>query len=86
MKPYTFRFYRRVTNSEGHPYDSTVEVISIRRAKTPERARQAAMRRFVRHHNLTEWDCLASGCEEVGAFRAVLRSDAAAKVSSQREL
>lgn len=84
MKPYTFRFYRTITNSEGLPYDSTVEVISIRRAKTPERARQAALHRFVRHHNLTVWDCLASGCEEMVPRRAPLSSDGTDVVSQQK--
>ncbi len=60
---YSFRFYRCVTNEAGRPFESTVEVVEIRRAKTPERARQAAIKRFVRHQQLSRWDCLATGYE-----------------------
>jgi hypothetical protein len=61
--PYRFRFYRSVTNAAGRPFESTVEVVEIRQAKTPERAREAAIRRFVRHQQLSRWDCLATGYE-----------------------
>lgn len=61
--PYAFRFYRTIMNDEGRPFQSTVEVINIRCAKSPERARQAAVCRFVRHQQLTSWNCLASGYE-----------------------
>lgn len=64
-KPYQFRFYRCITNDCGKQFNSTVETICIRHAKTPERARQAAIWRFVRHQNLARWDCLATGCELV---------------------
>lgn len=64
--PYRFRFYRCVTNAAGKPFESTVEVVEIRRAKTPERARQAAIKRFVRHQQLSRWDCLATGYEQSG--------------------
>lgn len=61
--PNCFRFYRSITNEAGKPFESTIEVIEICRAKTPERARQAAVKRFVRHQHLTRWDCLATGYE-----------------------
>jgi hypothetical protein len=61
---YTFRFYRTITNSDGKPFDSTVEVVRIHRAKSADRAWRAAVKRFTRHQNLTSWDCLASGCEQ----------------------
>lgn len=63
--PNCFRFYRSITNEAGKPFESTVEIIEIRRAKTPERARQAAIKRFVRHQQLTRWDCLATGYEPI---------------------
>lgn len=63
--PYTFRFYRTITNSEGRLYDCTVETITIQRAKSADRAREAAIQRFSRHQKLRSWDCLASGCEQL---------------------
>lgn len=63
QKPYTFRFYRDIQNDTGDPFHSTVETVVIRRARTPERARQAAILRFIRHQKLSSWDSLASGYE-----------------------
>lgn len=63
--PYIFRFYRTITNPEGRPFDCTVEIIKIQRAKSSDRAWQAAVQRFSRHQKLTSWDCLASGCEQL---------------------
>lgn len=67
--PYCFRFYRSIMNDEGKPYDSTVEVIRISSAKTADRARKAAITRFVRHQQLSRWDCLATGYELLPQYR-----------------
>lgn len=61
--PYKFRFYRCITNDCGKQFNSTIDTIHIRHAKTPERARQAAIQRFMRRQNLARWDCLATGYE-----------------------
>ena len=60
-KPYKFQFYRDITNGVGRSFHSTVEIIEIRRAKSPERAQQAAILRFIRHQKLRNWNCLAAG-------------------------
>lgn len=59
-KSYKFQFYRDITNGVGRSFRSTVETIEIRRAKTPERARQAAILRFTRHQKLSNWSSLAT--------------------------
>lgn len=58
-----FRFYRTIVNDEGRPLESTIELVTINRAKTEERARRAAVLRFVRHQQLSRWDCLAMAYE-----------------------
>jgi hypothetical protein len=63
--PYKFRFYRCVTNDVGQRFNSTVEVVEISRAKSMERAHQAAIRRFTRHQHVSHWDCLATGYEMI---------------------
>ncbi len=63
--PHVFRFYRTIMNDKGRPFESTVELITISRAKTEERARRAAVLRFVRHQQLSRWDCLATGYEQL---------------------
>jgi hypothetical protein len=62
-KPCTFRFYRNITNDVGKSFHSTVEIIEIWRAKTPERARKAAILRFMRHQKLSNWKSLAADYE-----------------------
>jgi hypothetical protein len=59
-KVYKFQFYRNIRNGAGRSFHSTVEIIEIRRAKTPERARRAAILRFMRHQKLSNWDSLAA--------------------------
>lgn len=69
---YRFRFYRTIVDGTGRPCHSTVETVVIRRARTPERAQQAAILRFIRHQRLSNWDSLASGYEVTGSQRRAI--------------
>jgi hypothetical protein len=52
-------------NDVGKQYRSTIDRIEVN-GRTPERARNAALRRFERKHKVSEWHHLAHGCEREG--------------------
>ncbi len=60
---YRFRFFRILVNNVGRSFPSTIDTIQIRRARTEQRARLAALRRFERKHKVRVWNHLAHGCE-----------------------
>ena len=55
MSRYLVTFFKHLLSSDGHIFKSPQQTIEIRRAKSIERAVQAAERRYERLCNLPHW-------------------------------
>ncbi len=60
---YLFRFFRELVNCRGKRFRSTIDQIEVRRARSPGRARRAALCRFERRHKPFPWNSIAHGYE-----------------------
>ncbi|HEX7073831.1 MAG TPA: hypothetical protein VF226_07300 [Hyphomicrobiaceae bacterium] len=56
---YEMTFIREVVNAYGKPCEMLLMTISIRRARSRDRAAAAAIKRFERKCRLQRWDALA---------------------------
>lgn len=55
MPSYKVSFFKDLLNSNGHRFKCLQKAVEIRRAKSVERAVQAAERRFARLHRVRDW-------------------------------
>ena len=55
MSRYLVTFFKRLSNSDGHEFNCPQQSIEIRRAKSVDRAVEAAERRYERLCNLPDW-------------------------------
>jgi hypothetical protein len=60
---YRVSFFRNLLGFHGHTSRCLQQAIVIRRAKSVERAVEAAKRRFERHCHVSDWRCYADGVE-----------------------
>jgi hypothetical protein len=63
MTSYRISFLNELTNDTGHIFHCCQGVIDIRRAKTKERALEAAKRRFARKEKIGHWSHHAASVE-----------------------
>jgi len=61
---YRVIFFRDLVNERGERYRVSIDNVEIAHARSRERAREAALRRFARRHHVKSWDHLADGYEE----------------------
>lgn len=60
---YRVSFFKTLFSSDGHPFWCLQQSIMIRRARSVERAIEAAKRRYERLCHLTDWRLHADGVE-----------------------
>ena len=70
---YRIVFFRDLTNSKGDRYRVSIEEIRIARARSRERALEAALLRFTRRHRLHSWNSLADGYEQHGEAGSIFK-------------
>ena len=77
MAQYRATFFKNLVNSEGHQFKCLQGTFEIRRAKSPERALEAAERRFDRTEKTDDWTLFADllEMERFGSERKVLVED-----------
>lgn len=63
MASYKVSFFKNLLSSDGHPFKCLQRAIDIRRAKSVDRAVQAAERRFERFHRVPDWKLHADTLE-----------------------
>ena len=54
-------FFKYVRSSNGHEFKCVQETITIERAKSIDRAVEAAKRRFERHRHVVDWQLHSDG-------------------------
>jgi hypothetical protein len=64
MTRYRVSFLKDLLSSDGHPFKCVQQVIEIRRAKSADRAVQAAGLRYERLHRVRDW-MLHADCVEL---------------------
>ena len=55
MPSYKVSFFKDLLSSNGHQFKCLQKAVEIRRARSAERAVQAAERRFARLHRVRDW-------------------------------
>jgi hypothetical protein len=55
MRRYRVTFFKNLLSSDGHPFKCLQRVIEVRRARSIDRAVQAAERRYERLHRVPNW-------------------------------
>ena len=55
MPAYRSRFFNDLTNSSGHLFHCCQAEVEVAAAKSPERAIEAAKRRFCRREKIADW-------------------------------
>jgi hypothetical protein len=60
---YRVSFFKKLLSSDGHHFRCLQQSIVIRRARSDERAVEAAKRRFERLCHVTDWTLYADGVE-----------------------
>ena len=60
---YRVSFFKELLSSDGHHFRCLQQSIVIRRARSEERAVEAAKRRFERLCHVTDWGLYADGLE-----------------------
>jgi hypothetical protein len=60
---YRVSFFKKLLSSDGHHFRCLQQSIVIRRARSDERAVEAAKRRFERLYHVTDWTLYADGVE-----------------------
>ena len=60
---YRVSFFKALLSSDGHQFQCLQQSIVIRRARSVERAVEAAKRRFERRCRVTDWRLYADGVE-----------------------
>jgi hypothetical protein len=60
---YRVSFFKELLSSDGHHFRCLQQSIVIRRARSDERAVEAAKRRFERLCHVTDWKLYADGVE-----------------------
>jgi F0F1-type ATP synthase delta subunit len=63
MGEYRVRFIKRLCNDVGLQRNCLQGLVDVRRAKTAERAVQAAQKRFERSKRISDWRVYADICE-----------------------
>jgi hypothetical protein len=63
MSRYLVTFFKNLLSSDGHSFKCPQESIEIRRAKSVDRAVEAAARRYERRCRLPDWTVHADGLE-----------------------
>lgn len=63
MNQYQVTFYKNLVSSDGHPYRCPQKSITVRRAKSTDRAVRAAEHRFERLCRLPDWTLHADSIE-----------------------
>jgi hypothetical protein len=63
MTRYRVSFFKNLRGFDGHTSRSLQQAIVIRRAKSVERAVEAAKRRYERHCHVADWRRHADGVE-----------------------
>jgi hypothetical protein len=63
MTPCKVSFFKNLLSSNGHQFKCLQGVINIRRAKSMDRAVQAAERRFARRRSVPHWTLHADDIE-----------------------
>jgi hypothetical protein len=63
MSRYRVKFFKVLLSSDGHPFSSLQQSIVIRRAKSVDRAVEAAKRRFERLCHVPDWSLYADRLE-----------------------
>jgi hypothetical protein len=59
MTSYKVRFVKNLQSSDGHSFRCVQEVVEIHHAKSPDRAVQAAERRYERLRHVSNWKLYA---------------------------
>lgn len=66
MEQYRVTFFKNLLSSDGHPFKCPQRTIDIRRAKSADRAKTAAQRRYERLYHVRDWrreaDCVEVEC------------------------
>ncbi len=63
MQHYRVFFVKRLCNDVGLQRDCVQAIVHVHRAKTPERALQAAQKRFERSRRIANWKVYADFCD-----------------------
>jgi two-component system, LuxR family, response regulator FixJ len=63
MSRYRVSFFKNVISSDGHCFRCLQQSIEIRRARNPDRAIEAAERRYERIHRVSDWRLFADALE-----------------------
>jgi hypothetical protein len=63
MSRYRVSFFKNLLSSDGHQFRCLQQSVVIRRARSPDRAIEAAKRRFERCCHLADWRLHADGVE-----------------------
>ncbi len=63
MTRYRVTFFKHLVSSDGHPFKCLQHTIEIRRAKTADRAVEAAERRYARVRHVPDWRFYADTIE-----------------------
>jgi hypothetical protein len=63
MSRYRVSFFKNLLSSDGHQFRCLQQSIVIRRARSVDRAIEAAKRRFERYCHLADWKLHADGVE-----------------------
>jgi hypothetical protein len=63
MTTYKVNFFKDLMSSDGHQFKCLQRAVEIRRARSVERAIQAAERRYARVHRVSDWSVHADSFE-----------------------
>ncbi len=74
MTHYRVSFFKDLLSSDGHSFKCIQRVIEVRRARSPDRAVEAAERRYERLHSIRDWrlhaDCVELEADDPGECSA----------------
>ena len=61
IKSYLITFFKYIRSSNGHEFKCVQEIVTIERAKSIDRAVEAAKRRFERRRHVVDWQLHSDG-------------------------
>jgi len=76
MAHYRVRFIKTLCDDYGHPHKGIEGIVDIRRARTQDRAVQAAKHRFERMRRIPRWDLYADTFEVESGKKTRRQADA----------